>query len=1128
MRAWFEQRSLRAKLALGFGTLIGLILVGDGAALLSHARALTAVEAFLEGDNRIAELSLESSAAMGEARRYEKEFLLKVQVFSYEEARSRYANLVASQLVMVRENMAAIRSLTGNAEIKQETRAIEDVTRLYEAGFRQAVELHGHLGRVDTGVEGQFRGRAHAIEALLAQDEADRLRADLLTLRRHEKDFIMRRRSRDAEAFEVAAGRFQQDVARAGLPGARKDELRQLIEQYRALFREYVAVDAEIETTTLDYLRTVHKIEPQLEQLHAHAGEAVAATRATLRSLSRSTTEMLFGVGLAAIVLGLLVAGFIVRNANHAVRACVNFASRLASGDWTARLPSFGKSKEFAALVAALNGMADAMQQAHRRDQVRGVELLHLNRTLRMLSRCNEALVRASSEPELLEAICRQIVDSGGYRLAWVGFARHDEGKSVQPAAFAGVGGDYVAGLNLTWGDDQRRRGLGGLAICEGRPAVARHIATDPVFEPWREEAIERGFASCMALPLTGKGEVLGTLSIYSGDADAFDADESRLLQELADDMAFGIVSLREVARREEAERALDYQANFDNVTGLANRNQFNDRVRQATVHAARTGRQVAVLVLSLDRFKAIKDSLGHGVGDALLQHIGHVMTADLREGDTLAHWSGNEFALVIGDMMTADDVVPVALKLLAAVLEPMTLEGRNVYTSASIGISLYPKDGTQADSLLQNADAAMSSAKSMGGNLFRFYASEMNERISALFAMESELRRAIAQDELRVYYQPRVNLASGEMSGAEALVRWQHPGRGLIPPSEFILLAEETGLILPLGEWVIKSVCRQQRAWLNTGMQVPPVAVNLSALQFRQGNLAQMIRHELEANQLDASYLELEITESALMDNFDEAVATLHQLRATGIKLSLDDFGTGHSSLSRLRRLPIDHLKIDQSFVRNLITDPEDAAVCLAIIGLAHNLRMTVIAEGVETEGQANYLRQQRCDEIQGYYFSRPLPLGDFEQLLVQRKTLALPMQTLDRRQTLLLVDDEPAVLSALKRLLRRDGYQILTATSAREGFDLLATHEVQVILSDQRMPEMNGTEFLSRVRDLYPDTIRIMLSGYADLSSVTDSINRGSIYKFLNKPWDDEALRTGVREAFRHCESEELRMCP
>jgi len=1126
MLAWFEQLSLRAKLALGFGTLIGLMLIGGATALLGHGRTLAAVDAFLGGDNRIAELSLESSAAMGKARRYEKEFLLKTQIFSYEEAKSRYATLVASQLAVVRENMAAIRGLTDNADIQAETEAIEEVTRRYETGFLHAVDLYGRLGRADSGLEGLFRARAHAIEALLAQGPVEHLRVDLLTLRRHEKDFILRSLTRDAEAFEAAAGRFREDVARAGLPGTRKDELRQLIEQYRALFRDYVATDAEIDATTLDYLGAVHQIEPQLEQLHAHAGGAVLATRDTLRSLSRTTTLTVLGVGLAAILLGLLVAGFIVRNANRSVAACVNFASRLAGGDWTARLPLSGGNNEFAVLGAGLNRMADTMQAAHRRGELRAAELWRLNRTLRMLSRCNEALVRAGSETELLETICRQIVDSGGYPLAWVGFACHDEGKSVRPAAFAGIDGDYVGGLNLTWGDDRRRRGMGGLAICEGRLVVVRDIPTDPVFEPWREEAIKRGFASCMALPLRGKGEVLGTLSIYAAEADAFDAEEVHLLQELADDLAFGIVSLREAARREAAERALDYQTNFDTVTGLANRNLFSDRLHQSMVHAARAGRQVAVLVLSLDRFKAVKDSLGHSSGDALLQHVGRSLTAALREGDTVARLSNDEFAVAINDLATEADVAPVALKLLAAVLEPMTLEGHNVYTSASIGISLYPKDGTEIGNLLHNADAALSSAKSMGGNLFRFYAAEMNERISMLFAMESELRRALAQDELRVHFQPRVNLASGEMCGAEALVRWQHPERGLIPPSEFIPLAEDTGLILPLGAWVIKSVCRQQRAWLDAGLSVPPVAVNLSARQFRQENLAQLIRHELEANQLEAHYLEMEITESTLMDNVDEAVATLNELRTTGIKLSLDDFGTGHSSLSRLRRLPIDHLKIDQSFVRNLTTDPEDAAVCLAIIGLAHNLHMTVIAEGVETEGQATYLRQYRCDEMQGYYFSRPLPAGDFEQLLAQRRTLALPAQAVDERRTLLLVDDEANILSALKRALRGDGYNILTAGSAQEGLELLSTHPVQVIVSDQRMPEMSGTEFLSRARDLYPNTVRLVLSGYTDLDSVTAAINRGAIYKFLTKPWDEEALQMGVREAFLHHESAQLKV--
>jgi len=1124
MPAWFEQLSLRAKLALGFGTLIGLMLVGGTTALLGHGRTLAAAEAFLAGDNRIAELSVESSAAMSKARRYEKEFLLKQQVFSHQEAKSRYVTLVASQLAVVRENMTSIRGLAGNAEITREIQEIEAVTRRYETGFLRVVELYGRLGRVDTGLEGQFRVHAHAIEELLAQGAPEHLRTDLLALRRHEKDFIARGLSRHAEAFEAAADRFQEHVARAALATGRRAELLRLAEQYRMRFREYVATEAEIDAATLEYLGAVHKIEPQLEKLHARADMAVTATRETLQRLGRITTLTVIGVGLAAVLLGLLVAGFIVRDVNRAVAACVNFASRLAGGDWTARLPLPTGANEFARLAGALNLMADAMQEQRRRDETQAAELQRLNRTLSMLSRCNEALVRAESEAELLESICKQVVE-GGYRLAWVGFACHDEGKSIEPAAFAGVDGDYVAALKLSWGDDQRRRGLGGSAICEGRPAVARHILTDPAFEPWRDNAVERGFASCIALPLKTKSEVLGSLGIYSAEADAFDAEEVRLLQELADDLAFGIVSLRQAEAREQAERALDYQANFDRVTGLANRNLFGDRLAQAIVHAARSGRQVAVLVLGLDRFKAINDSFGHDAGDALLRHVGRQLSASLREGDTVARLSGDEFAVAMGDLAREADVAPLVLKLLTAVLEPVSLESRDVSTSASMGVSLYPKDGMEAGGLLLNADAAMSSAKAMGGNLFRFYAPEMNERVSALFAMESDLRRALEREELRVYFQPRVNLASGEISGAEALLRWQHPQQGLMPPAEFIPVAETTGLILPIGAWVIGSVCRQLRAWLDAGLAVPPVAVNLSARQFRQENLAQVIRQELADNALEAKYLEMEITESTLMDDPEAATVILQELRGIGIKLSLDDFGTGHSSLSRLRRLPIDHLKIDQSFVRDLTTDPEDAAICLAIIDLAHNLRLTVIAEGVESEGQANYLRQHRCDEMQGYYFGRPLPVAEFEQLLIQRRTLALPAQAPDERRTLLLVDDEANILSALKRVLRRDGYEILTAGSAREGLDLLSTHRVQVILSDQRMPEMNGTEFLSRVRDLYPDTVRMVLSGYTELNSITEAINRGAIYKFLTKPWDDEALRIDVREAFRHHESAPLR---
>jgi diguanylate cyclase (GGDEF)-like protein len=998
MATWFDHLKLRTKLILGFVVLIALTLAVGAASLVSQRRAQDAMETFLDRDNRIAELSFRSHAAMLRARRYEKDFLLKVGEFGYDEAKSRYATLLQTQLADVRENMETIRSLSGETEIVQETHAIEQITARYEAGFLKVVELYSRLGRQDEALQGQFRIRAHKIEALLDVGASEHLRSDLLTLRRHEKDFILRGTSKYADAFESAVDRFNRDLAQTDLPTGRKRQLLELAAQYRKRFREYVAVDAEIDADTLAYLQAVHAVEPMLEHLRAHTDEAAAATRDTVRSLILATTWTVLGASLGALLLGLLVAAFIARNLGRSVGACVDFARRLAGGDLAARLDPVGRN-ELGVLVTAMNGMAGALEEAHRQEDARAAELARLNRTLRVLSQCNYTLVRAKSEPELLEAICRQIVEIGGYRLAWVGYAQHDERKSVSPAAHAGFDDGYVDHLDLTWSDDERGRSPLGTAIREGRPVMARQILTDPTYGPWREDALRHGLASAIALPLRDRKGVIGALDICAAEADAFDAAEAKLLEELADDLGYGIASLREAATRERFERELDYRANYDVVTGLANRSLFQDRLTQAAWHAARAGRLVAVLLINLDRFKAINDSLGHDAGDALLKHVGQRLAASLRDGDTVARLAGDEFAVALSDVAKAEDVTSVAHKMLRAVTQPLALDGREVYTSASMGISLHPKDGEDAESVLKNAGAALSSAKSLGGNTFRFYAPEMNERAFARFALEADLHRALERGELLLHFQPKVSLSSGEVSGAEALVRWHHPELGLIPPGDFIPLAEETGLIQPLGEWVIDNACEQMRSWLDAGLPVPPVAVNLSARQFHQENLARMIKQSLRVNSLEANLLELEITESTVMRDVGAAVTTLAELKAIGVKLSLDDFGTGYSSLGYLKRFPIDRLKIDQSFVRDVTTDPDDAAICLAVIGLAHNLKLTVTAEGVETEGQMDYLRRHGCDEMQGYLFSRPLPAEEFARLLAEKKTLALP-QTEDGRR--------------------------------------------------------------------------------------------------------------------------------
>lgn len=744
-------------------------------------------------------------------------------------------------------------------------------------------------------------------------------------------------------------------------------------------------------------------------------------------------------------------------------------------------------------------------------------ELRRLNRTLLVLSQCNEALVRAADESELLEAICRTAVEYGGYQLAWVGFALGDEMRSVLPVSSHGGHSDYIENLCISWADVERGRGPTGTAIREGRTIIAHQLETDCGFAPWQDAAQQQGFKCSVALPLKTKDGVLGALNLYSSDEGAFTSDEIQLLEKLADDLAYGINNLRESARRAGAEFQLDYQANFDPLTGLTNRTLLKDRLQQALVQAQRNERRLAVVLLDLDRFKAVNESLGMVRGDQLLKAIGQRLVSALREGDTVARLSVDEFCVLMTDLANAGDAANLTHKLLKVVATPITIDQHEVFLSASAGISLFPKDGDDADLLLAHATSAMQSAKSLGGNTFHFYAPEMNQRVATRLALDGALRRSLERSELVLHYQPVVDLMSGEILGAEALIRWPHPEMGMVSPADFIPMAEETGVIVPLGTWVVNQACHQMRLWLDAGLEVPQIAVNLSARQFRENDLLEMIRTSLNCSDLPASMLALEITESTIMVDVEQALKTLQGLKSMGLQLSLDDFGTGYSSLSYLKRFSADRLKIDRSFVRDITSDADDAAICKAVIALAHTMKMKVIAEGVETEGQMQYLRRQLCDEMQGYYFSRPLPAHEFAELLRNGCKLDVAgTKAFTTLPTLLIVDDEENVLSALKRLLRKGGYRILTATSAAQALDLLALNQIQVILSDQRMPQMSGTEFFSRVKEIYPNTVRIVLSGYTELDSVTETVNQGSIYRFFTKPWNDAQLQEEVKQAF------------
>jgi EAL domain-containing protein (putative c-di-GMP-specific phosphodiesterase class I)/ActR/RegA family two-component response regulator len=433
-------------------------------------------------------------------------------------------------------------------------------------------------------------------------------------------------------------------------------------------------------------------------------------------------------------------------------------------------------------------------------------------------------------------------------------------------------------------------------------------------------------------------------------------------------------------------------------------------------------------------------------------------------------------------------------------------------------GTALFPADARYVDDLMSCAEMALLEAKKAGDGSISHYVTGLDRTGTSHAKAVAELRNAIATGELRLHYQPQLSLHSGQVIGLEALVRWQHPTRGLLAPVHFIALAEECGLIIPLGEWVMRTTVQQIRAWQDDGLTSVRVAVNLSAPHFRQKGLPEAIEKLLFDHGVPSSLFELELTESVMMRDAEEAIHIVDRLKTLGLRISLDDFGTGYSSLAYLSRFAIDVIKIDQSFVADITTNPVNASIATATIAMAHKLGKTVIAEGVETQGQMVYLRRHECDEMQGYLFSRPVGASAISDMLRSGAGINLSRDQGDSQMTLLLVDDEPNILNAIKRLLRREGYRILCAESAAQGLDLLATHRVHVVISDQRMPVMTGTEFLTRVKDLYPDTVRLVLSGYSELESLTDAINKGAIYRYISKPWEDDKFKQDVTQAFRY----------
>jgi len=735
--------------------------------------------------------------------------------------------------------------------------------------------------------------------------------------------------------------------------------------------------------------------------------------------------------------------------------------------------------------------------------------LQRLNRELRAISDCNQILVRAEDEQALLDDICRIVCDKAGYRMAWVGIVEFGEHTTMRVAASAGAELGYldvaIAIRDATGQADSPTE----IAVRTGEITGFDDVASDPSAAPWRAAAMQRGYRSSISLPLKDKIRTFGVLTIYASEPNAFTPEERRLLSELADDLAFGIVTLRtraehsraeeqiqiaatafeaqegivitdakqvilrvnraftditgytsdevigstprllrsghhdaayyrtmwnrihadgswqgeiwnrrkdgdlypewlnitavknakgdvthyvgtmiDITERKEAERKIEHLAFYDLLTGLPNRRLFVDRLQQAMAGSARSRRMGALLFIDLDNFKIVNDTCGHDVGDRLLIEVARRLDTCVRDGDTISRLGGDEFVAMLEDLSeqpqeAAAQARIVASKVLETLNLPYAIAGRVHHSTPSIGATLFVGNEDSVDELLKQADIAMYQAKSAGRNTLRFFDPEMQAAVAARASLEADLRQGIEGREFVLHYQPQVD-GDRRIIGAESLLRWQHPGRGMISPAQFIPLAEETGLILPIGQWVLEEACARLADWSRDEARRDLIlAVNVSARQFRQPDFVARVRLALDKACAPAARLKLELTESLVLDNVEDTIEKMGALKELGVGFSMDDFGTGYSSLSYLTRLPLDQLKIDQSFVRKLPESATDAVVVQSIITLAESLGIAVIAEGVETETQRLFLERHGCPIYQGYLFSKPVALADFEALL-------------------------------------------------------------------------------------------------------------------------------------------------
>jgi diguanylate cyclase (GGDEF)-like protein/PAS domain S-box-containing protein len=642
-------------------------------------------------------------------------------------------------------------------------------------------------------------------------------------------------------------------------------------------------------------------------------------------------------------------------------------------GDWKWIL-SRGKVVERDANGRALRVIGTNVDITERKIQEQ--RIARLSRIHAVLSGINSAIVRIRDRQELLAEACRIAVEHGRFAMSWIGMV-NDSAQEIKPVARAGRHEGYLERLKLTLDPTATRYlALAVEALGRSAPVICNDIANDGRMRAWRQAALEQGFRSNVMLPLLLEQRAVGVFALYSTEVGFFDEDEMKLLVELAGDIGFALQTI-------EQQEKLEYLSYYDTLTGLPNRALFIDRAGQQMRARGGEPLMVAMILLNIERFRYINESFGHRGGDELLKLVARRLESAFRGKDYLARVGADGFGLVVRGVRDAAAVVHlVENQVLACFQDPYSLSGSEVRVAAKAGIAMFPADGADADTLFKNAEAALKKARD-SGERHLFYAADMNARAAHALSMETRLRKAVADQRFVLHYQPKINLGSDSICGLEALLRWDDPEAGLVPPNQFVPLLEETGLILEVGRWAIRHALSQRLAWRIKGLRPPHIAVNVSAIQLRQGDFVRGVRDSLDTAGVGPHGLDLEITESMVMKDVDNNIAKLRAVRDMGVDIAIDDFGTGYSSLSYAARLPINSLKIDRSFINGMAANPHDMAIVTTIIALARSLNLSVVAEGVETADQARLLSLVKCDEAQGYLFSKPLPAHEIEPLL-------------------------------------------------------------------------------------------------------------------------------------------------